>query len=373
MKNKFLIFTAFISLYFFAACKTTGYSRYEDLGDKYVQKTRKEYNTLTNEKILKYLSTAIKNYEKALLQNPKDINLIKKIAHAHEWHGDIKSYILKIQDTTDYEKALSYNDEIIKLTTTTGRKSLDKTTIWYAYLSKALIYKSLDKKNEAIDAFNKALELRPSAIGYENVASLYEDIGETDSAISAYEKAFELEPTSEKFLYKIALCYETEGEFDLAKNMLRKALSINPNAEYVEEKINEIDKTKKMLGKAGFKSVLEMERHTVSSSKFHNHIATAMTGYSRLVLFIGDIVSVQQSSFVVKDISFKNGKYVYLLTAPGNIPVATAFYLYTDRQLDIFTYNSSFVNEAFVMKCIGTASYMKNFREVSCYVFELIE
>lgn len=390
MKNKFLIFTAFISLFFFAACKTTGYSRYEELGDEYLVKLENIKDFFRNsKKVIKYSSSVIKNYEKALTQNPKDINLIKKLARAYSRQGSIKSVFereysiygwaygndiksfLEIQSTADYEKALSYYDEIIKLTTTTGRKSLDETTIWTSYLHKAYIYKRLGKKNEAIAAFNKTLELYQSDIVYEEVASLYEDIGETDSAISAYEKAFELEPTSEKFLYKIALCYETAGEFDLAKDMLRKALSINPNAEY-EEKINEIDKTKRMLEKLGFKSVSEMESRTVSAGAFYAHITTALAGHSRLVLYRGQIVAVNEAYYVVEDISYRNGKYVYLLGAPGNNPVATAFYLYTDRQLDISSYRN-FVNESFVMKCIGTASYMKNFREVSCYVFELIE
>jgi tetratricopeptide (TPR) repeat protein len=104
---------------------------------------------------------------------------------------------------------------------------------WFAGVWNALgiAYGMKGEYDQAIEAFRKALELKPDLYeAWYNLGLAYRAKGEYDRAIEAYLKALELKPDAHEAWNDLGVAYGMKGEHDRAIEAFRKALELKPDA-----------------------------------------------------------------------------------------------------------------------------------------------
>lgn len=105
---------------------------------------------------------------------------------------------------------------------------MDKET--YAYFKKGQQLQSKGQIEEAIAAYQTAIELNPNfSWSYFNLGKLMAQINRLDEAVIAYSRAIELQPSSAWYYYDLGEILFKLNRLDEALNFLQKALEINPN------------------------------------------------------------------------------------------------------------------------------------------------
>jgi tetratricopeptide (TPR) repeat protein len=103
---------------------------------------------------------------------------------------------------------------------------------WLAGVWNALgiAYGKKGEYDQAIEAFCKALELKPDLHeAWNNLGVAYDTKGEYDRAIEAYRKALELKPDLHEAWYNLGVAYGMKREHDQAIEALHKALELQPD------------------------------------------------------------------------------------------------------------------------------------------------
>jgi len=87
----------------------------------------------------------------------------------------------------------------------------------------------IDMKDEAIEAYKKALLLKPDyADAYSNIGAVLQDQGKLDEAIEAYNKALALKPDYAVAYNNKGNALKDQGKLDEAIEMYNKVISLNP-------------------------------------------------------------------------------------------------------------------------------------------------
>lgn len=95
----------------------------------------------------------------------------------------------------------------------------------------------LGRHNEAVEAYQRALEIKPDyAVCLNNLSVSYKKLGMYEASKRVLQRAVEIEPTFAEALNNLANSLRDEGYLFEAKNLYEKALSIKPNS--LEIKIN---------------------------------------------------------------------------------------------------------------------------------------
>lgn len=89
------------------------------------------------------------------------------------------------------QEAINAYDEAIKL----------KPDYAVAYLGKGVALQDQGKLGEAIEAFDKAISINPTANAYQNKALTLDALGKYEEAISSYTKAITLNSNEVKFYH----------------------------------------------------------------------------------------------------------------------------------------------------------------------------
>lgn len=118
----------------------------------------------------------------------------------------------------EYEKAIDYSTEIVKINPTD-----------IAYYNMGLIYHYLDKYEEAIECYKKSLELNPKKDdAYNNMGTTYRKLGKEQEAIESYKQAIEINPKQNDAYYNMGNAYDDIGKYEKAIELYTKAIEINP-------------------------------------------------------------------------------------------------------------------------------------------------
>jgi tetratricopeptide (TPR) repeat protein len=126
------------------------------------------------------LKEARKNYEDVLKINPEDVEAKENLAAIH------------IIDS-DFENAIKYLKEVI------DSNPQDDITLENAYYNLGIAYLRLEKFNEALSAFESALEIEPwDMAAYINAAILAEKLGYKEKAIKYWQKYDRLLPVNKR-------------------------------------------------------------------------------------------------------------------------------------------------------------------------------
>jgi len=102
-----------------------------------------------------------------------------------------------------------------------------------AYIIRNILGASLaqiGKLEEAIEAYNKAIELKPDyADAYNNMGAALKDQGKMDKAIEAYNKSIVFKSNYPEAYYNIGLILKDQGKLDEAIEAYNKSIALKPD------------------------------------------------------------------------------------------------------------------------------------------------
>ena len=118
-----------------------------------------------------------------------------------------------------YEEVLSYCEKLLD---------------YPSYESEALILQgeclgNLSRRREAIEAFEKAIEIEERGEIYYNIGVCYYEENNLDDAIKYYEKSIELLPDFVSSYINLAVCYSRKFRIEEGMKYAKKAIEINPH------------------------------------------------------------------------------------------------------------------------------------------------
>jgi len=98
-----------------------------------------------------------------------------------------------------------------------------------AYNNRGILYKDLGKRKKALDDYNRAIELDPNyAHAYYNRGILYSDMGVSKKALADYDKAIELDPDYVYAYNNRGVLYEDLEELEKALEDYTRAIQLDP-------------------------------------------------------------------------------------------------------------------------------------------------
>lgn len=91
------------------------------------------------------------------------------------------------------------------------------------------VYRRLDRYDDAMEAFTKAIELNPdNLLGYGALVDIQESINDLVATVDVYERLIELSPKSARLHYQLGLTLARINDSEGARKALTRALELNP-------------------------------------------------------------------------------------------------------------------------------------------------
>jgi tetratricopeptide (TPR) repeat protein len=84
----------------------------------------------------------------------------------------------------------------------------------------------------ALDSLNRSIKLNPSSRSWQALAAVYHESGEIDQAIEAYEKAVELAPNSPELRFQLGLLFREKGEVYFAIQQFQQATRLDKSGKF---------------------------------------------------------------------------------------------------------------------------------------------
>lgn len=152
---------------------------------------------------------------------------LKKQQEVVKQNEKIKGLNAKLSEARDLEKAGNY-DQAISLLQEATTADPSKDLIW-AYLGDA--YVGGKKYPEAVDAFQKAIAIKPDSAVYHNaLANAYNKAGQADKAIAEYTQVSQMDPANAATAYfNIGIVNYNTNKPDDAVTAFDKSLQLDPN------------------------------------------------------------------------------------------------------------------------------------------------
>lgn len=126
----------------------------------------------------------------------------------------------------DFEKSARLLEEAIKLAVKIDNKWLEAECL----NAQALLYTSMERVDQAIDAYKQAIRLLPDQIfAWNNLGNLCARIGRNDEAIVTFSKAIECNPEDSVAWNGLGNVYAKIGYFDDAVTSYRKSIQYTPS------------------------------------------------------------------------------------------------------------------------------------------------
>ncbi|MEM1169634.1 MAG: tetratricopeptide repeat protein [Cyanobacteria bacterium P01_H01_bin.35] len=118
------------------------------------------------------------------------------------------------------EEAISAYDKALEI-------KPDDDAAWY---NKGIALKNLGRYEQAISAYDKALEFKPDDdVAWYNKGNALSDLGRYEQAISAYDKALEFKPDDDAAWYNKGNALKNLGRYEQAISAYDKALEFKPD------------------------------------------------------------------------------------------------------------------------------------------------
>ena len=93
-----------------------------------------------------------------------------------------------------------------------------------------LTFQDQGKLDEAIEAFKKAISLKPDyVIAYNKMGLTFQDQGKLDEAIEAYNKSIAIKPDYPEVYYNMGLTFQDQGKLDEAIEAYDKSITLKPD------------------------------------------------------------------------------------------------------------------------------------------------
>jgi len=152
---------------------------------------------------------------------------LKKQQEVMKTNEKIKGLNAKLTEARDLEKAGNYDQAIVVLQDATTADPT-KDLLW-AYLGDA--YTGGKKYPEAIEAFQKALAIKPDSVSYHNaLANAYNKANQPDKSIAEYTQAAQMDPAGAATAYfNIGIVNYNASRSDDAVAAFDKSVQLDPN------------------------------------------------------------------------------------------------------------------------------------------------
>jgi len=152
---------------------------------------------------------------------------LKKQQEVMKTNEKIKGLNAKLTEARDLEKAGNYDQAIAVLQDATTADPT-KDLLW-AYLGDA--YTGGKKYPEAIEAFQKALAIKPDSVSYHNaLANAYNKANQPDKSIAEYTQAAQMDPAGAATAYfNIGIVNYNASRSDDAVAAFDKSVQLDPN------------------------------------------------------------------------------------------------------------------------------------------------
>jgi tetratricopeptide (TPR) repeat protein len=152
---------------------------------------------------------------------------LKKQQEVMKTNEKIKGLNAKLTEAKELEKTGNYDQAIAVLQETTAADP-SKDLLW-AYLGDA--YVGGKKYSEAVDAFQKAIAIKPDSAVYHNaLANAYNKAGQPDKAIAEYTQAAQMDPANAASSYfNIGVVNYNTNKADDAVAAFDKSIDKDPN------------------------------------------------------------------------------------------------------------------------------------------------
>jgi tetratricopeptide (TPR) repeat protein len=196
----------------------------------------------------------------SLDENTLDFDLKKELANVAKGSGMTEQQLKQRQEQEEKVKKQNANIKVLNDKLAMARTSMEagqfdpaieamneatqvdpkQDLIWFtlgdAYSGAAKNTAKTDRAaakqqyTQAVEAYQKAIEIKPVADYYNNMAQALAAEGETDEAVKAYNEAAQLDPTrASMFLYNIGAVQTNAGKVDDAIQTFKKVIAADPN------------------------------------------------------------------------------------------------------------------------------------------------
>ncbi|MCA9484098.1 MAG: tetratricopeptide repeat protein [Nitrospina sp.] len=123
------------------------------------------------------------------------------------------------QRTGDHFEALEYYNKALELDPANAE----------IYNNRSLIYKELGKPDRAVRGFLKAIQLDPGYVkAYNNIGLLYYEKHNLAAAVSSFEKAISIDPRNLESYNNLAIVYKKQNNLPKARQLYQTILKKNP-------------------------------------------------------------------------------------------------------------------------------------------------
>ena len=216
---------------------------------------------------------ALMQASQLLEQFPKSINLYNIIGAANKGLGKLEEAI------EAYTKAISLKPDFAE-----------------AYNNMGNVLQEQGKLEEALEAYKKALSIKPNnSEAYNNMGNALQDIGKLEEATVAFNKAISLKPDNADAYYNIGNVFRNQGKLEEALEVYKKAISIKPDYAEVYNNMGIVLKNQGRLEEA-----IEIFRKAISIkpafAEAYNNMGFALKDQGKL----DDAIEAYSKAFSIK-------------------------------------------------------------------------
>ncbi len=179
---------------------------------------------------LKKYNKAIEAFEKAFEINPNYYLALHN-------KGDALYSLGKYEEAIGvYKEIITKDKEVI-----TKDEKQSGTTLHKSWNDKGLAHYKLEEYDEAIKAFDDALNINPTfADGWINKGLVFYKLEMLSDARTAFEEALKIEPGNARASNNLGVVLAREGELDRAKKLFENTIQENPDAILVNANLAEL-------------------------------------------------------------------------------------------------------------------------------------
>ncbi len=173
-----------------------------------------------------------------------------------------------------------------------------------AYFSRGITYFKQGKNENAISDYNKAIEISPEFVAaYQNRGILYRSIGKYKKAISDYDKAIELNPENAATYNMRGIANYMKGQINIAIADYNKAIRINPEfaAPYQNRGYFYHRKGKYAKAISNYDKAIEFNPENANAYILRGHCYYYMGDYTRALSDYDKAVELNPESAVPKN------------------------------------------------------------------------
>ncbi|MEO6681726.1 MAG: tetratricopeptide repeat protein [Ginsengibacter sp.] len=146
----------------------------------------------------------------------------------------VATYTVSAQKAKDFgdlgNKSMESGDYISAIQSFTKAIQLSPSTAEY-YHNRAVSYHAIEKYQEALIDFNKALSIEKTTESYNAIGMTFFYLNKFPEAISNFNKALELDKNNALTFYNLGLAYGNLNNYENALKYFNDALKINPKYE----------------------------------------------------------------------------------------------------------------------------------------------